>query len=191
MLVRISAGILGALLLLSVPVSAQPAVAIGAAVNVMKASEDALGDTHVTPGLVFRLVPRKGFGPSWALNWFETEFDLGGIGGPAGVEGRLNIRPVMAGVSYTLGDSDLALSFSAVGGYAFNKLRGSSQVSIDNSAAFRPAVTLWKAVHPRFGLNFSGGYVITRPKVTINGVEQKLKADYAFFSAGGAFVLFK
>lgn len=186
---RILAGILGVLVLLSVPAAAQPPIAVGAAVNVMKTTEDALGERRITVGPVFRLVPRKGLAPSWGLSWFETEFDLSAIGGPA-VEGRLNIRPVMGGVSYTFGDRDLALSLSAVGGYAFNKLRGSDQVSVENSPAFRPGVSLWKTLHPRFGLNFFGGYVITRPTVTASGVERKLKADYAVFSAGGAIVLF-
>jgi hypothetical protein len=187
--VRIFAGVLGALLFLSVPASAQPPIAVGAAVNLMKTRDDALGERRITVGPVFRLVPRKGIAPSWGLSWFETEFDLSAIGGPA-VEGRLTIRPVMGGASYTFGDRDLALSLSAVGGYAFNRLRGSDQVSVENSAVVRPGVSLWKTLHPRFGLNFFGGYVITRPTVTVSGVERKLKADYAIFSAGGAVVLF-
>jgi hypothetical protein len=186
---RILSGVLGALMLLSVPASAQPQIAVGAAANVMKTRDDAFGERRITVGPVFRLVPRKGFAPSWGLSWFETEFDLTAIGGPA-VEGRLNIRPVMGGASYTFGDRDLALSLSAVGGYAFNRLRGSDQVSVENSPVFRPGVSLWKTLHPRFGLSFFGGYVITRPTATISGVERKLKADYAVFSAGGAVVLF-
>lgn len=186
---RVVAGILGMLMFLPVVASAQPPIAIGAALNVMKTRDDALGGRRITVGPVFRLVPRKGFSPSWGLTWFETEFDLSAIGGPA-VEGRLTIRPVMAGASYTFGDRDLALSLSAVGGYAFNRLRGSDQVSVENSPVYRPGVSLWKALHPRFGLNFFGGYVIARPTVRVSGVERKLKADYAVFSAGGAIVLF-
>jgi hypothetical protein len=189
MSVRILSGIFGVLLFLSVPVSAQPPIAVGGAVNVMKTRDDALGGSRVTASPVFRLLPRKGLSPSWGFSWFETEFDLSAIGGPA-VEGRLNIRPVMAGASYTLGGPDLALSFSVVGGYAFNKLRGSDQVSVANSPVYRPGVSLWKTLHPRFGVNVFGGYVIARPTVTVSGAERTLKADYAAFSAGGAIVLF-
>jgi hypothetical protein len=189
MSVRLLTAILGVLVFLPVPASAQPPVAVGAAVSVMKTRDAAFGERRITLGPMFRLVPRQGLAPSWGLSWFETEFDLAAIGGPP-VEGRLNIRPVMAGASYTFGDRDLALSLSAVGGYAFNRLRGSDQVSIENSPVFRPGVSLWKSLHPRFGLNFFGGYVVTRPTATINGVERKLKADYAVFSAGGAVVLF-
>ena len=177
--------------IVSVPcvAAAQPPLAVGAAVNVMKARNEALGEARVTPEAFVRFVPERGISFSWGLSWFEQTFDLSGIGGP-GVEGRLNIRPVMGGVSYTFGDRDLALSLSLVGGYSFNRLRGSSDVSIDNSAAVRPGVSLWKSLHARFGLSFFGGYVFTRPNVTIAGVQRELNADYATFSAGGAVVLF-
>jgi hypothetical protein len=181
MTVRIGLGVAAALLLASVSASAQPAIAIGGAVNVMKARDEALGDKRVTPGLVLRLAPKKGFGPSFGLSWFETDFEG---------RGELNIRPVMVGGAYTFGDRDLAVSVSMVGGYSFNKLRGIDGASIENAPAYRPGVSLWKGLHPRFGLNFFGGYVITRPNVTVNGIERKLKADYAVFSAGAAVVVF-
>lgn len=176
------------------PVAAEVRVAAGASVNFMKPSESALGDTRrgVTPML--GLEPGKGFGLTYGLNWFEQRVPLEDLGGPA-ADGRIHIRPVMLGVSYTVGEGRTRVSVSTVAGYAFNNVdlldetrRGPGEISIENSAVVRPGVRLWQSLHDHFGLSFFGGYVITRPKITVDGVERTLKADYAVFSAGAALV---
>ena len=164
--------------------------ALGASLTVNKPSESALGDARMTISPNFRLVPRKGLGVSWGLSWFETNrFNFANIGGD-NIEGRLRIRPVMVGASYTFGEDKTFLSLSTVAGIAFNRTRDGGGVSIDNSFAVRPGVGFWHSLHPRFGLTAFGGYVITRPDITAGGVTRSLKADYATFSVGGAFVLF-
>ena len=165
-------------------------LAVGAAVTMNNPSEEALGDSRVTIGPNVRLVPRKGLGVAWGLSWFETDkFNFANIGGD-NVEGRLRIRPVMAGVSYTFGEDKTFLSVSTVAGIAFNRTRDGGGVAIDNSFAIRPGVGFWQSLHPRFGLTAFGGYVITRPEIRTAGFTDKLKADYATFSVGGAVVLF-
>jgi hypothetical protein len=165
-------------------------MAVGASVTMNNPSETALGDTRVTISPNFRLVPRKGLGLAWGLSWFETDrFNFQAIGGD-NTEGRIRIRPVMAGASYTFGEDRTFLSVSTVAGIAFNRTRGGGGVSIDNSFAVRPGVGFWHSVHPRVGLTAFGGYVITRPDITAGGSTRSLKADYATFSVGGAVVLF-
>ena len=173
---------------------AETHVAVGASANWMKPRESALGGTRTVVTPTLGLSPRKGFGLTYGLNWFEQRIALENIGGPA-ADGKLHIRPVMLGVSYTFGGGGTLLSVSAVGGYAFNTLdlldetrRGPGEISISNSTVVRPGVRLWRSLHEHFGLSFFGGYVYTRPKLTVDGAERTLKADYTVLSAGAAFV---
>lgn len=176
------------------PASAETKVAVGASANWMKPRESALGGTRTVVTPTLGLAPKKGFGPTYGLNWFEQRIALEGIGGPA-ADGKLHIRPVMLGASYTFGAGGTLLSLSVVGGYAFNTIdlldetrRGPGEISIANSTVVRPGVRLWQSLHEHFGLSFFGGYVYTRPTITIDGVERTLKADYTVLSAGAAFV---
>lgn len=178
----------------AVPASAEFRVAAGASVNLMKPSESALGDTRTTVTPTLGLEPTRGFGITYGLNWFEQRVPLQDLGGPL-ADGRIHIRPVMLGVSYTFGEGRTRFSVSTVAGYAFNNIdllddtrQGPGEISIENSTVVRPGVRLWQSLHEHVGLSFFGGYVITRPKLTIDGVERTLKADYAVFSAGVAYV---
>jgi hypothetical protein len=178
----------------AIPANAQMRLAIGASVNLMKPRDADLGGGRTTVTPVLGLAPTRGLGLSWGLSWFEDRIALERIGGPL-ADGELHIRPVMMGASYTFGSGDTRLSVSAVGGYAFNTLdilddtrRGPGEISISHSPVVRPGIRLWRSLHEHFGLSFFGGYVITQPKLTIDGVERRLKADYAVFSAGGAYV---
>lgn len=177
-----------------VSTEAEMRVALGASVNVMKPRESALGGSRTTVTPTVGLAPSRGFGITYGLNWFEARIPLERIGGPL-AEGEINIRPVMLGVSYTFGSENTFFSVSTVGGYAINTInllddtrRGPGEISISNSPVVRPGVRLWQSLHEHFGLSFFGGYVFTKPTLTIDGVERKLKADYAVFSAGVAYV---
>lgn len=199
MLLRIGAVAVLMLLASAVASSAQPKIGLGASVSVTAPRDSALGDRVITVAPLIRVAPRKGFGLSWGLSWFETRVDLQRLGGPP-AEGEIHIRPLMVGASYTFGGGNTFVSVSTVGGYAINTLkivdetrRGSGEMSIEHSRVVRPGVSLWQSLHPRFGLSFFGGYVIVRPTVKTDGIfgpsERRLKADYATFSAGAA-VLF-
>lgn len=183
------------LILLSAgPASAQMRVTLGVAANLMNPRESALGDTRTTVSPALGLAPTKGLGLTYGLNWFNQRIALERLGGPL-ADGRVHIRPVMLGASYTFGGELTFVSLSVVGGYAFNTInlldetrRGPGEISIDNSVVARPGVRLWRTLHRHVGLSLSGGYVITRPTLTVNGVERKLKADYAVFSVAGSYV---
>ena len=181
-------------LLYAGPASAQMRLAIGASASVMKPREAGLGKTRTTVTPTIGLAPTKGWGVTYGLNWFDQRVQLDRLGGPL-AEGKLYIRPVMLGASYTFGGERTFVSVSFVGGYAFNNIdllddtrRGPGEITIDHSPVGRPGIRLWQSLHRHFGLSFFGGYVITRPTLTTDGAERQLKADYAVFSAGGAYV---
>jgi len=173
---------------------AQMRVALGASVNVMKPSESALGGTRTTVSPTLGVAPTKGIGFTYGLSWFEQRLALEDIGGPL-ADGELHIRPIMLGAGYTFGSERTLISVSAVGGYSINTLKidddtrgGPGEIEISHSPVIRPGIRLWRSLHEHFGLSVFGGYVITRPKLTIDGTERTLKADYAVFSVGGAYV---
>jgi hypothetical protein len=178
----------------AIQANAEMRVALGASANLMKPRESALGGAFTTVTPTLGLAPTRGIGFTYGLNWFERRIALDRIGGPP-ADGELNIRPVMVGAAYTLGGDATMVSVSIVGGYAINTIkildetrRGPGEISISHSPVVRPGIRLWRSLHRHFALSFFGGYVYTKPKVTVDGVDRKLKADYAVFSAGGAYV---
>ncbi len=185
----------GVIVLMSaLPAQADMRLALGASVNVMKPSESALGGTKTTISPTLGLAPTRGVGFTYGLSWFEQRLALEDIGGPL-AEGELHIRPVMLGAGYTFGSDKTLVTVSAVGGYSINTLkldddtrRGPGEIDIDHSPVVRPGIRLWRSLHEHFGVSVFGGYVITRPKLTIDGTERTLKADYAVFSVGAAYV---
>ena len=191
---RVTVLALGMILVVASSAAAQRRVALGASVNVMKPREAGLGGTVTTVSPTIGLAPTRGVGLTYGLSWFEQRLALEDIGGPL-AEGELHIRPVMLGAGYTFGGEKTMLTASLVGGYSINTLkldddtrRGPGEIDIDHSPVFRPGIRLWRSLHEHFGVSVFGGYVITRPKLTIDGGERTLKADYAVLSIGGAYV---
>jgi hypothetical protein len=115
-------------------------VSVGASTTFNGTTDDDVGST-ATVGPLVRLNPRKGWGPAGAFNWFRP--DLHDPAGGTGDFARLRVRPLMAGVSYTVGSDAILTSFSIVGGPSFNKaefhrsyLAGSGgSISAENSFA--------------------------------------------------------
>jgi hypothetical protein len=175
------------------------------ATRVMPADGDL--QTAQSIGIVLRQIPKKGIGLAGALNWFQSDLEGDFIGIPGEI-GSLRVRPLMAGVSYTIGER-FATTFSVVGGPSFNRLRirddvpdvdveGDDNVferSVSNvSIAVRPGVGVSFAVAPRFAVIGFGGYMFNRPKFTIRtaagAVENEWSADALVISAGVAVALF-
>jgi hypothetical protein len=174
------------------------------ATRVMPADDDL--QTTQSIGFVIRQIPKKGLGLAGALNWFESDLEGDFVGVPGEI-GRLRVRPLMAGVSYTFGER-LATTFSIVAGPSFNRLRlndDADELSIvdDNeferevgkvSVAVRPGVGVSWALAPRFAIIGFGGYMFNRPKFTIRtpagDVENRWSADALVLSAGVAVSLF-
>jgi len=167
-------------------------------------------DSEVRPlvgwGPLIRLNPKKGWGIAGGLSWFRADID-----NPTGAGGdfiKLRVRPLMAGVAYTVGDQPVLVSFSIVTGPSFNKLEfdddflrslppGSGQPELDanTSLAVRPGVGLTWTVAKRVAVVGFGGYTINRPDVfyrSPSGQEYRNRwnADAVLLSVGLVYSLF-
>ena len=186
----------------AVPASAQTKgrVSVGASVT-SNTTVDEDVDSAILVGPLVRLNPKKGWGPAGAFNWFRAD-----LKDPAGGDqafAQLRIRPVMAGVSYTVGSGSLLTSFSIVVGPSFNRvefdddfaLRSFSAIDTENSVAVRPGVGLTLTVAPRVAIVGFGGYLITRPDVVYRNASgsefrDRWKADSIVLSVGAVYSLF-
>jgi hypothetical protein len=142
------------LVLAAVPAAAQTKgkVSIGGTVTYAFLTDSEV-DSLVGFGPLIRLNPKKGWGIAGGLSWLRAD-----IQNPDGVSGdfaRLRVRPLMAGVAYTVGEQPVLISFSIVAGPSFNDLdfhddflsrlpAGQPQPDLDakNSFAVRPGVGL-------------------------------------------------
>jgi Outer membrane protein beta-barrel domain len=174
-------------------------VSVGASVTINSTTDSEVASA-TTFGPLVRLNPHKGWGPAGAFNWFRADLD-----NPAGGDNdfaRLRVRPVMLGVSYTVGSSSVLTSFSIVGGPSFNRaefdkgyVSTGESIDADTSFAVRPGVGVTVTVAPRVAIIGFGGYLINRPGVTYrNRAGQELKdqwkADAVVVSVGVAYSLF-
>ena len=166
-------------------------------------------DSDVDPvtgyGVVVRLNPKRGWGPAGAFNWFRADID-----NPDGSDGdfaRMRIRPLMAGIAYTIGPDNFLTSFSIVAGPSFNSLDfrdefldrfGSGprpSIDMDHSFAVRPGVNVTYSIAPRVGIVGFVGYLFNRPGIVyrdVNGTEfrDEWKADAAVISIGAVYSIF-
>src|SRR5262245_57683511 len=112
--------IIGTLLLCTtVPAAAQTKgrVSVGGSVTWIKPTDSDL-QSLVAFGPFVRLNPKKGFGLAGGFSWFTANVD-----NPSGASGdfaKLQVRPVMGGVAYTVGEQPVLISFSIVAGPSFN-----------------------------------------------------------------------
>jgi hypothetical protein len=139
-----------------------------------------------------------GLGFTFGFSWFKADL----FQGPSpGSQGRITIRPLMGGASYSATDAARwAMSLSLVGGMAFNSItldesafRDGVAVEIDNSLAVRPGVSLWPDLNSRAAFNVFTD-VITRPEVTFlesgQFTRRELRADTAVVSIGLVYKVF-
>jgi hypothetical protein len=175
-------------------------ISVGGSVTVNATSDDDVKSV-TTAGPLVRLNPHKGWGPAGAFNWFRA--DLLNPSGSSGDFARLRVRPLMAGVSYTVGAGNLLTSFSVVAGPSFNRAdfdpdftpTGAASIDADNSFAVRPGVGLTFTVAPRVAIIGFGGYLINRPGVVYkdsagNEFKDRWKADAVVLSVGAVYSLF-
>ena len=179
-------------------------VSVGGSITFIKPTDNEVNSV-LGGGPLVRLNPRKGWGIAGALNWFRA--DLENPNGDSGDFARLRIRPLMAGVSYTVGEQPLLVSFSIVAGPSFNKfsfrddfvnglpsgLRPTADV--ETSFAVRPGVSITYSVAPRVGLVGFGGYMINRPDIVYRDIagqeyRNRWKADALVLSVGAVYSLF-
>jgi hypothetical protein len=174
---------------LSAAVTAQrpDRVALGAAISVANPRESGL-ETAVGAGPVLRLPPREGWGPSFGFSWLRLEDEVN----------EYRIRPIMAGVSYSLNRDRVWISPSLVAGIALNSVKDREDddtlFELDNSFAWRPGVSVWYDLTDRVGLNTFLGYVVTRPDLRLEGLPDsstiEFEADSLVWTAGFAVWVF-
>lgn len=179
-------------------------VSVGGSITFVKPTDDGVNSV-LSGGPLVRLNPREGWGVAGALNWFRA--DLDNPSGESGDFARLRVRPLMAGVSYTIGTQPTLVSFSIVAGPSFNKfsfvddfvnrLPGGQRptADVETSFAVRPGVGVTFTVAPRVAIIGFGGYLINRPDVVYRDIagqeyRNRWKADAAVASVGAVYSLF-
>jgi hypothetical protein len=149
-------------------------------------------------GPLVRFGSGTGFGLAVGFDWFRTSLSPAD---PAAPSSGLRVRPVMAGVSYTVASGPVSISPSIVGGFAFNGIDvpdggalGRLAVDAGNSFAWRPAVSMWIDTSARTAAYVSIGHVRTSPTVTFvedGRIDRRsLPAHATMLSVGMAYTFF-
>jgi hypothetical protein len=177
-------------------------VSVGGSVTLNATTDDDV-KTALGVGPLVRLNPRRGWAPAGAFNWYRADLQ-----DPAGGErdfARLRVRPLMAGIGYTIGPDRTLVNFSVVAGPSFNSAKfegdfvsrqaGSPAIDADNSFAIRPGISVTQTVAPRVGIVGFAGYMINRPEVTYVDVtgrqfQEQWKADSVVLSVGVVYSIF-
>ncbi|MCC7180867.1 MAG: BON domain-containing protein [Acidobacteria bacterium] len=159
------------------------------------------GDTDTRTKLwpIARLGSGAGLGPALGFDWYDVTPPAPQEG--AGDVGRLRIRPIMAGLRYTVPMGRVSIAPSLVGGMAFNSLEvadtgAAEQIAVDvaNSFVWRAAVSVWVETGRRSAVHASIGRVMTNPRFTV--VEEgrlrhrSASADATVLLVGVAYKLF-
>jgi len=174
-------------------------IGVGGSVTFNGTTDGGVGSV-TTAGPLVRINPHKGWGPVGAFNWFRA--DLENPSGASGDFGRLRVRPLMAGVRYSIETGNLLTSFSIVAGPSFNKAEfeksyqsSGESIDADTSFAVRPGVGLTWTVAPRVAIVGFGGFLINRPDVVYRNragqeFRDQWKADAVVLSVGAVYSVF-
>ena len=143
----------------------------GAALNSMKPFDADVG-TDLGPGLIFRGVPKQGFGPVIDLATFTVGLKRSGERSELG---ELRMRAILGGAGYTIEAGRLATTLHAAVGYAFSKAevapavaeRERSQFDARDRPLLRTGLTLTWSAGSRMALVSSVGVLFLDPKVAL------------------------
>ena len=172
-------------------------LAVGLTAGSSHPTSDGL-DSAWSIGPLVRLGSGTGFGLAIGFDWYRTSM---APADPATASSDLRVRPVMAGLSYTVAAGPVSISPSIVGGYAFNSVNapdegrvGRLAVDAGNSFAWRPAVSMWVNTSGRTAAYVSVGHVRTSPTVTFieeGRIDRRsLPAHTTVVSVGLAYTVF-
>jgi hypothetical protein len=177
-------------------------IGVGASVTVNNTTDGDVANVYNVGPLV-RVNPRRGWRYAAALNWYRA--DLSNPDGTDAPFARLQVRPLMAGIGYTVGPPRTLVNFSIVAGPSFNKARfkdefreqtaGSPLIEAKTSVALRPGISITQSVAPRVGVVGFAGYMINRPEViyrstTGQQVEDRWRGDSVVLSVGVVYSIF-
>jgi len=136
-------------------------------------------------GPLFRIRSTPGLHPAFGLNWVMADLEMN-MRTDEGVVGRLRLRPLMAGVSYTWIAGKLSVSPRMIAGYSFNRVRGADSVSARDSFVSKAELQVWRDLSRRVGLLGTVGYLFARPDVA----GRTVKADAIRAQLGLAYAIF-
>ena len=163
--------------------------------------------SHWSFSPVIRNTPRRlGWGPSFGLSGYRGDITAP-VDGRKTTIGEVRIRPLMGGISYSIGRGRARTSFSLVGGYAFSSAKvtaalpsgTTASIDIGDSWVVRPNVGLTYALTRRLALIGSIGYVYTNPTISINVIQagqgpsrisSSFRSDYVSITVGTAVSIF-
>lgn len=140
---------------------------------------DSRAESYTAPGLLLRLRGDEGLNTAIGFNWFSTNVSTT-VGGQDVRLGRLDVKPLMVGVSLGRQYGRVMPEVMLEAGYAFNRLRPASRAKAayaaagageaafhaDDCFAWRGIAGVWLDMGRRVGLRLSVGYLGVRPAVT-------------------------
>ena len=164
----------------------------------LRASGDLL-DRIRTIRPVFRFRSNTGFGP--AVEFSGTEAALEPAAGTQPALAAVRLRPVMAGLEYSVVSGRVTFGASVVGGYSFNSLNVETAragpgraIAVRNSFVIEPGVDVWFDATRRIGITLRAGYLVSRPNVTFGSDDtvttQRIRVNAVVVSAGLAYWIF-
>ena len=173
-------------------------IAAGGTMRLTRASSDFLESIQsIRP--VFRFRSSTGFGPAVSFRGVEVAPDAAGGAQPA--LAALRLRPIMAGMEYSLVSGRVTFGAGILGGYSFNRLNvdtaragASRAIAAANSFVIQPQVDAWFDITQRVGLTLQVGYLVSRPKVTFLNDDivttERIPVNAVVLSAGLAYWIF-
>ncbi len=155
--------------------------------------------SRTTIGPLVRIGSGSGVSPAVGFGWYRAE-----LRSTSDADRRLaqiRLRPLMGGVAVRHSGDRVSASVDLVAGVSFNGIqpRGPIQVrevpvDVSSSFAWRPGVSVWMDLNGRFALNLSGGYVVTRPRLTMiedgQVTSRTLRADTLLVHVGLVYKVF-
>lgn len=164
------------------PVRAEPEKRFGVGIVLTDdvPSGDARSGVKLRP--LFRMRSDPGLHPAFGLNWVTLVL---GPDSPTtdALAGRLRLRPLLGGVSYTWVTDLLSISPRVFAGYSFNRFRRTSDASARNSLVAKAELQLFHDLNPRVGIVGSIGYLVARPQVagrTVRADDLRLQVGLAY-----------
>jgi hypothetical protein len=173
-------------------------LAVGGAIGWSSPREDRLA-ARTTFGPLIRIGSGDGIGPAVGFGWYGT--DVRSAVDPARRLAQVRIRPLMGGLALRRSGDRVSASLEVLTGVAFNGIQprapiqpGEVPVDVSSSFAWRPGGSLWVDLNARFAVSLSGGYVMTRPRLTMiedgQVTTRRVRADALLVKTGLVYKLF-
>jgi hyperosmotically inducible periplasmic protein len=173
-------------------------LSVGVSVGRSAPSEDGFDDS-LRIGPLVRFGTGRGLGPAIGFGWFRAAWR--GSTPDARVTGEIRVRPVLGGIAYGVQGDRKAVSFSLLGGIAFNSVAlpraiedGEIPLSIAHSLALRPGASMWLDIDRRFAVNIAVNYLMTRPRARVlergEVRTRSLRADAILINTGVVYKIF-